>query len=148
MPTQAAQTKTEATPKQTENTRSVTDRLSLAVPPREILIPLVVLAAVLMLMSAPAIAASVNTGVGSNSSATDLRDTLQDIGNFISLIVIGVAVPNGAYGFLQYMTAGSNVEQDEKGRERIRNTFIGLAGVAVIQGAVAIFNSTLDISVS
>lgn len=148
MPNQATQNKMEETPEQTNPSRSAMDKLSLAVPPREILVPLAVLVSVLMLMSAPAVAATINSGVGSDGSATDLKDTLQDIGNFISLIVIGVAVPNGAYGFLQYMTAGSNVEQDEKGRERIRNTFIGLAGVAVIQGAVAIFNSTIGISVS
>jgi hypothetical protein len=102
--------------------------------------------AVLMTMAMPVLGqANVNT---SADSSTDIKDTLQDIGDFISLIVVGVAVPNGAYGFLQYMTAGSNVEQDEKGRERIRNTFIGLAGVAVIQGAVSVFNSTLDLSAS
>lgn len=152
MPNQATQNTMEATPEQTPEktegrSRSMMDKLSLAVPPRELLIPLSVLFATLLVIADPVTAAPVSGGVTGNN-ASGLKNTLQDIGNFVSLIVIGIAVPNGAYGFLQYMTAGSNVEQDEKGRERIRNTFIGLAGVAIIQGAVAIFNNTIGISVS
>jgi len=106
-----------------------------ALPPREILVHGAVIVAVLAIASM--------TGLGSESSEDDLVNMLQSIGDFISLIILGVAVPNGAYGFLQYMTAGSNVDQDEKGRKRIRNTFVGLAGVAVIQVAVSVFESMI-----
>lgn len=112
--------------------QAVKQKAQTAVPPREILVHLGVLFAVLALVSM--------VGLGSQD---DLVNTLQSIGNFISLIILGVAVPNGAYGFLQYMTAGSNVDQDEKGRKRIRNTFIGLAGVAVIQVAVNVFETMI-----
>jgi hypothetical protein len=147
MPETAPESQGETAPEQIEPVeQSLTDKLALAVPPRQVLLPMLIVFAVLMTMAMPVLGqANVNT---SADSSTDIKDTLQDIGDFISLIVVGVAVPNGAYGFLQYMTAGSNVEQDEKGRERIRNTFIGLAGVAVIQGAVSVFNSTLDLSAS
>ncbi len=112
--------------------QAVKKKAKTAVPPREILVHLSVLAAVLTLLSF--------AGLGDEE---ELVETLQSIGNFISLIILGIAVPNGAYGFLQYMTAGSNVDQDEKGRKRIRNTFIGLAGVAVIQVAVNVFESMI-----
>lgn len=114
---------------------AVKQKAETAVPPREILVHLGVLFAVLALVSM--------AGLGQNASQQELVNTLQSIGNFISLIILGVAVPNGAYGFLQYMTAGSNVDQDEKGRKRIRNTFIGLAGVAVIQVAVNVFEAMI-----
>lgn len=109
-----------------------------ALPSRELLVHGGVILAVLGFMAV--------TGVGEELTEDEvaLKNTLQSIGNFISLIILGVAVPNGAYGFLQYMTAGSNVDQDEKGRKRIRNTFIGLAGVAVIQIAVNAFAATMD----
>jgi len=110
-------------------------KVSTAVPPREILVHLAVLALVATVLS-----------FGGLGQEEELVDTLQSIGNFISLIILGVAVPNGAYGFLQYMTAGSNVDQDEKGRKRIRNTFIGLAGVAVIQVAVEVFANIVDLN--
>ncbi len=112
--------------------RAVKRKCKSAVPPREILVHLGVLTAVVALMSF--------AGLGDED---ELVETLQSIGNFISLIILGIAVPNGAYGFLQYMTAGSNVDQDEKGRKRIRNTFIGLAGVAVIQVAVNVFEAMI-----
>lgn len=103
-----------------------------AAPPREIIVQLSAVLAVLSVMSF--------TGLADQA---ELQNTLQSIGNFISLIIVGVAVPNGAYGFLQYMTAGSNVDQDEKGRTRIRNTFIALGGVAVIQIAVNVFEAMI-----
>lgn len=111
---------------------AVKDKAKTAVPPREILVHAGTVFALVALMSF--------TGLG---DADSLVSTLQSIGNFVSLIILGVAVPNGAYGFLQYMTAGSNVDQDEKGRKRIRNTFIGLAGVAVIQIAVNVFKEMI-----
>lgn len=111
---------------------AIKSKAKTAVPPRETLVHLGVLFAMVCLLSF--------TGFGDEE---ELVNTLQSIGNFISLIILGIAVPNGAYGFLQYMTAGSNVDQDEKGRKRIRNTFIGLAGVAVIQVAVNVFESMI-----
>lgn len=113
----------------------VKQKVATAVPPREILIHTGVLVAVVSVMS--------TAGLGDEE---ELINTLQSIGDFVTIIILGIAVPNGAYGFLQYMTAGSNVDQDEKGRKRIRNTFIGLAGAAVIQVAVNIFDSTIGVS--
>lgn len=124
-----------------ETVSTVKEEAKLFAPPRNIMLVVAVLCMVLMMMTGSAMAQS-----NLSSDEQDLRDTLQNIGDFISVVVLGVAVPNGAYGFLQYMTAGSNVEQDEKGRKRIRNTFIGLAGVAVIQIAVRIFSSQVGVT--
>lgn len=63
----------------------------------------------------------------------NLENTFDRIGNLIVLLVVAIAVPNGAYGFLQWMTANDSVEKDDRGRSRIRNTFIALGGVAVIR---------------
>lgn len=104
-------------------------------PTREMVAHVSTFVAMIALFSVAGFATSEIAG----GNSTSLIETLQQIGNFVSFIILGVAVPNGAYGFLQYMTAGSNVDQDEKGRKRIRNTFIGLAGVAVIQLAVNVF---------
>ncbi len=112
-------------------------KAKLAAPPRELIIQSSVLITVIAMMSF--------VGVADEEAQENLQNSLENIADFISLIVLGVAVPNGAYGFLQYMTAGSNVEQDEKGRTRIRNTFIGIAGVAVIQTAVTVFDSFVEI---
>lgn len=110
----------------------------LFVPPRQALVVVAVLLLGAIVLTDPASA--------QNTTATNsLTNTLQSIGDFVSAVVLGVAVPNGAYGFLQYMTAGSNVEQDEKGRKRIRNTFIAMAGVALIQVAVRAFGSFVGI---
>lgn len=103
----------------------------------------VTLALVALTMMSGGVAAQDNL----NEDQAELKNTLQSIGNFVSLLVLGIAVPNGAYGFLQYMTAGSNVDQDEKGRTRIRNTFIALAGVAVIQLAVRVFTTYANLDV-
>lgn len=113
---------------------AVQEKLETTTPSRERLVHLGVVFG--------ALAAISMTAVGSSESK-ELVNMLQSIGNFVSLIILGVAVPNGAYGFLQYMTAGSNVDQDEKGRKRIRNTFVGLAGVAVIQVAVNVFEAMI-----
>lgn len=66
----------------------------------------------------------------------ELDHTFTDIGNFIVFLVVAVAVPNGAYGFLEWMTANDSVEKDDRGRRRIRNTFIALAGVGLLRAAV------------
>lgn len=63
----------------------------------------------------------------------ELDHTFTDIGNFIVFIVVAIAVPNGAYGFLEWMTANDSVEKDDRGRRRIRNTFIALGGVGVLR---------------
>lgn len=118
------------------------ERVRSMFPSRNFLVMLVLMMTVLMLLSS--FGAAQNDTLSPDTDAeNELVNTLQGIGTFVSLIILGVAVPNGAYGFLQYMTSGSNVDQDEKGRTRIRNTFIGLAGVAVIQIAVEVFSSVI-----
>lgn len=112
-------------------------------PSRNFLVMLALMMIALMLLTSLGAAQTNNSLNPSGTQQNELVNTLQGIGTFVSLIILGVAVPNGAYGFLQYMTSGSNVDQDEKGRTRIRNTFIGLAGVAVIQIGVEVFTSVL-----
>ena len=116
--------------------RIIRSRGETMVPPKEIAIRLTIIGAVFGLMMA--------TGYA-DDDFTNLETTLEGIGNFISVIVLGIAFPNGAYGFLQYMTAGSNVDQDEKGRKRIRDTFIALAGVALFQLAINVYSSFVDL---
>jgi len=70
------------------------------------------------------------------SETAELESALRSIGKFVSVLVVGIAIPNGALGFLQYMTSGSNVEQNDKGKKRIRNTGIAVAGVALLTIAV------------
>lgn len=84
-------------------------------------------------------------GSAAAQSQDDLKQEIQTMGDFVILVILGVAVPNGAYGFLEWMTAGSSVEQDEKGRKRVKYTFIGLAGAAVIKLGVTVFASMMDI---
>lgn len=74
-----------------------------------------------------------------------LSSQIRLVGLIITAVVVAVAIPNGAYGFLQYMTAGSNVDQDEKGRQRIRQTFIALAGVGMLQIAVQAIAAALGV---
>lgn len=73
---------------------------------------------------------------GEQQSKCDLDHTFTNIGNFIMFLVVAVAVPNGAYGFLEWMTANDSVEKDDRGRRRIRNTFIALGGVGVLRAMV------------
>lgn len=125
-----------------------TERIKAALPSREILIPIAMILVVILAMGFIGIAEENATDdtPGDAEDEEELQSTIEAIGYFISVIVLAVAIPNGAYGFLQYMFAGSNVEQDEKGRQRIRNTFIALAGVAVINVAVRFFDSIVGVS--
>lgn len=84
-------------------------------------------------------------GSAAAASQDELKSQIQTMGDFVILIILGVAVPNGAYGFLEWMTAGSSVEQDERGRKRVKYTFLGLAGAAVIKLGVKVFISMMDI---
>lgn len=68
----------------------------------------------------------------------ELDNTFTSIGDIVVLIVVALAVPNGAYGFLEWMTANDSVEKDDRGRKRIRNTFIALGGVGAIRILVEI----------
>ena len=127
-----------ASPLRESTVKNVKEEVRFFVPPRQALLLVGMFLLGAIIVADPAAAA--------NTTATNnLTNTLQSIGDFVSAVVLGVAVPNGAYGFLQYMTAGSNVEQDEKGRKRIRNTFIAMAGVALIQVAVRAFASFVGI---
>lgn len=79
------------------------------------------------------------SSVAPDGGESDLNEVFEQLWYIIAVLVIGVAAPNGAYGFFQYMTAGASVEQDEQGKTRIRRTFIALAGVVIIQAAVSLF---------
>ena len=119
---------------------SVKDQLSLTVPPTAILRQILVAFLVVGLFTSGGIvAAAEDSEVDQeqiNQGTSDLKDRLNQFGNIIIIALVAVAIPNGAYGFLEWMTAGSSVEKDERGRKRIRNTFIALAGAAVIKAAV------------
>lgn len=66
----------------------------------------------------------------------ELRNQMENIGNFLTIVIIAVAAPNAAYGLFEYMTAGTDAEATQKGKKRIRNSFIAAGGAAVIQVAV------------
>ncbi|WP_302083346.1 hypothetical protein [Salinibaculum rarum] len=110
------------------------DTVVSATPSRDTTRMLLVIGLVLALFTASAAAAN-------NTTQQDLKNDIQNIGDFVILIIVAVAVPNGAYGFLEWMTAGSSVEKDEQGRKRIRNTFIALAGAGIIKGAVTVVSN-------
>ncbi|MFW5949815.1 MAG: hypothetical protein ACOCR6_00480 [archaeon] len=95
---------------------------------------LAILSVVLMLTAGPALAQN-------NSSAPtqqDLENKIQQVGQFLSIVIVAVAVPNGAFGLFQWMTAGTDTEQSDKGRKRIRNSFIGAGGAAIVMMAVQV----------
>jgi hypothetical protein len=79
----------------------------------------------------------------SSPSTSQLESQMSTIGNFLSIVIGAVAIPNGAYGVFQYMTAGTDSEQSDKGRKRIRNSFIGVAGATVVMTAVQVLNGML-----
>jgi hypothetical protein len=76
---------------------------------------------------------------------SQLRDQMSTVGNFLSVIIAAVAIPNGAFGIFQWMTAGTDTEQSSKGRKRIRNSFIGVAGAGVILIAVEMLSVMLGV---
>lgn len=81
-----------------------------------------------------------------HTDEAQLKNTMTDLTELVTIVIVAVAAPNGAFGLLQWMTAGANQEKNEKGKERIRNTFIALAGAAVINIAVDLMDAMLDIS--
>lgn len=90
-------------------------------------------------------AAVAQDDVSETEEAQQLQDQFEQMANLIILVIAGVAVPNGAYGLFEWMTAGANQEKNEKGKKRIRNTFIGLAGAAVIKVAVQLVTGVLGV---
>lgn len=72
-----------------------------------------------------------------------LKKQMNQVGNFLAIVIGFVAIPNGAYGVFQYMTAGTDSEQSEKGRKRIRNSFIGVAGATAVVTAVQFLNALI-----
>lgn len=101
---------------------------------RQVFRVLLVLAIVLTVTVGPALAQN-------NSSAPtqqDLKDKIKQVGQFLSIVIVAVAVPNGAFGLFQWMTAGTDTEQSDKGRKRIRNSFIGAGGAAIVMMAVQV----------
>ncbi|QGN07855.1 hypothetical protein Hrd1104_11450 [Halorhabdus sp. CBA1104] len=100
----------------------------------QILRILAILTVVLTLTVGPALAQN-------NSSAPtqqDLKNKINQVGQFLSIVIVAVAVPNGAFGLFQWMTAGTDTEQSDKGRKRIRNSFIGAGGAAIVMMAVQV----------
>jgi len=104
------------------------------VDPRRFVTILTVGLVVLTVAATPAAAAA---------AEDELRNQFQSISDLLILIIGLVAVPNGAFGILQWMTAGANEEKLQKGKTRIRNTFIALGGAAVIKVAVTLVQTTL-----
>ncbi|ELZ95939.1 hypothetical protein C440_06602 [Haloferax mucosum ATCC BAA-1512] len=78
----------------------------------------------------------------------ELKKQMKDVGNFLAAVIAFVAVPNGAFGVFQYMTAGTDTEQSDKGRTRIRNSFIGVAGAAAVVTAVRFLTGLLGVGLS
>lgn len=78
-------------------------------------------------------------------SRCQITDRFEQISNFIVFLIAAVAVPNGGFGLFQWMTAGADQQKDQQGRQRIRNTFIALAGAAVIKLAVNVITLALGL---
>lgn len=93
----------------------------------------------LILVSVIAVCA---TPAAAQDSKQDLKDQMSAVGDFLAFVIAAVAIPNGAFGVFQYMTAGTDTEQSEKGRKRIRNSFIGVAGATAVVTAVQVLNSS------
>lgn len=72
------------------------------------------------------------------SSQEELQNQMQDIGDFLTIVIVAVAAPNAAYGLFEYMTAGTDAEATQNGKNRIRNSFIAAGGATVIQIAVRV----------
>ncbi|MFB6176777.1 MAG: hypothetical protein ABEI99_06470 [Halobaculum sp.] len=86
------------------------------------------------------------TAAAQSSDAGDqIQKRFNQMADLIILLISAVAVPNGAYGLFEWMTAGADQEKNQKGKKRIRNTFIALGGAAVIKLAVNLFVNTLGI---
>ncbi len=73
---------------------------------------------------------------GESDCQSQLKDQMNTVGNFLTVVIAAVAVPNGAFGVFQWMTAGTDTEQSDKGRKRIRNSFVGIAGAGAVLLAV------------
>ncbi|QPV64117.1 hypothetical protein I7X12_05695 [Halosimplex litoreum] len=80
------------------------------------------------------------------SAEDELTNQIRQIADFLSVVIFAVAVPNGAYGLFEYMTAGTDTESTQKGKKRIRNSFVAVAGVGVIQVAVRFLGSLLGLT--
>jgi uncharacterized membrane protein YidH (DUF202 family) len=104
---------------------------------RKILLHLGLTVAGLVLMAGVAVAQS---GTPTPTSVSDqcqtMQGRIQSVSSIVVMLVLAVAVPNAAYGVFEYMTAGSSVDQDEKGRRRVRHTIIAVGAVAFIKGIV------------
>lgn len=91
--------------------------------------------------------AMVGVGVAQDGDEAkeELNEQFTQMADLIIFLIAAVAVPNGAYGLFEWMTAGADQEKNEKGIKRIRNTFIGLAGAAVIKVAVELVTAVLGV---
>ncbi|MDQ2074692.1 hypothetical protein RBH20_19370 [Haloarcula sp. H-GB4] len=73
----------------------------------------------------------------------ELKNQMNQVGDFLAIVIAAVAIPNGAFGVFQYMTAGTDSEQSDTGRKRIRNSFIGVAGATAVMTAVQLLNALI-----
>lgn len=107
---------------------------------------LLVAAMLLTVAVGPAAAQATSTCSSQDECGDELQSEMETVGNFLSIIIAAVAIPNGAFGVFQWMTAGTDTEQSSKGRKRIRNSFIGVAGAGVILLAVRMLSVMLGFS--
>lgn len=102
-----------------------------------------------LLVMGPVIAAGATPtdkdGTIDKEAKKNFKNTMKDIGNFLTIVIAAVAIPNGAFGLFQWMTAGTDTEQSDKGRKRIRNSFVGVGGAAVILVLVRLLTSYVGI---
>lgn len=109
---------------------------------------LIVAALLATLVVSPAIAAGADdtpTVTVDDEAKEDFKNTMENIGTFLTIVIAAVAIPNGAFGIFQWMTAGTDTEQSDKGRKRIRNSFVGIGGAAVILVLVRLLTSFVGI---
>lgn len=78
----------------------------------------------------------VGTAAAAPSELEKVKDVLWDIGRALQIIVLGYAVPNGAIGLIEYMSASGSVEKEQQGIRRLMKTGIAVVGVALLETGV------------
>lgn len=72
------------------------------------------------------------TPTATAAECSDFTNQMGQVRNILLVALLAIAAPNGIYGLIEYMTAGSSVDQDEKGRKRIRHTLIAVGGAGAL----------------
>jgi fumarate reductase subunit C len=105
-------------------------------PPKRIVKPLFIVLMVIMLCTGTAMA---------QDGQEELKNKISNVADFLVVIIIALAAPNALYGAFEWMTAGASVEKDERGRKRLRNTFIALGIAAIARVGVEVMVNMMGV---